>query len=480
MPGKSARKIQGKALAAKSGIRKTKFKTIRNNRKNASQSLTIEGVDTFPIPITDRKGMTMALNIIANPLFWEGTRIAGIAKVYQKYRPKWLKFIYEPACPATTAGTATFGIIENGMAISSGQVTTTLLNSGGKNINIYESSFLLYKPRLRDACYTEGDLTRPVVNPFTFFLYTNTEANISPGLVKVEWTYEFQQGSGDNQLPVTVVTRTTPENIIMLQSFHTFYSDAKLTFGWGAVLGWLKKHVVPVLRKIAVVICESVIGSLGDNQRNNAVMTETVQIREGTILTIDPSDVYSSPENKTRVKDSNGTDYYLPDSARVSIYMSGETVTATNIQSAPAYKYFNIRFHDNVEQVVTQDSSVAAPPAELGSCDYWVQFDVRKDANNYIGCKAGFRRNLSLTKLLCKPFTDTGPRMGVDLMYTNQWVETPDDDIALTAELNETAFPDVFMNSSQMPCYLPVLIYKKNPLAQANWSNWLELKPYLV
>lgn len=298
------------------------FRVFNNNNQN----LTLSGTDMFQLQSDQASGFSMTCNILANPLYWYGTRIAGIAKVYQKYRPIHLRFRYVPNCPATTSGSVTIGVIEAGVTLSPETAVTTLLNSGGKNINIYQTDAIEYFPKLREPCYIDGDLAKPIVNPFTFCMYSLKNADTPPGIIYIDWEYEFLQGSGDQQIPIAVITNLTASQKLALLSENDLYNENNLKFGWGAVLGFLKTVGVPILKYIGVVICQSVVAWLSDDSKSNAVMANTVNIREATFLSVDPSDVYTAPAGKMRVKDANGCDYYLPDTARVAIYMSGDQV----------------------------------------------------------------------------------------------------------------------------------------------------------
>lgn len=356
--------------------------------QDANQVLVLQGTDTFQLHLEEQKGLQMVCNILANPLYWYGTRIAGIAKVYQKYRPRFLKFRYDPSCPATTSGSITIGVIEAGVTMTNETAVSTLLNSGGRNINIFESGFITYTPRNRDLCYIDGDITKPVVNPFCFFMYALNSDNAPPGLIHIDWEYEFYQGTGDQNMPIAVYTNTTPENILAMQSHSTFLASAQLTFGWGAVLGFLKVVGVPILRKIGVVVCKSVLALLDDNQKSNAIVEDRkLNIRDGTFLTIDPSDVYTSPANYTRVKDSNGSDYYLPDTARVAIYMSGDQVQVKKTEDKPfvrpkqMFKFEYPNMHISTISLFNRQNP--APEPFQAITDYWCEFTLVKDSNQY-------------------------------------------------------------------------------------------------
>lgn len=309
----------------------------RNNRTNrttrmkvfhdSNQSISLAGTDMFQLQSDKANGFHMTCNILANPLYWYGTRIAGIAKVYQKFRPRHLRFRYVPNCPATSSGSVTIGVIEAGVTLSPETAVTTLLNSGGKNINIFQSDAIDYYPKLKEPCYIDGDIAKPVVNPFTFCMYTLKNADVPPGIIYIDWEYDFLQGSGDQQFPIAVITSVTEaQKRLLLSTNSDLYNEHVLSFGWGTVLGFLKTVGVPILRKIGIVVCESVLAWLSDDSKSNAVMTNTVIIRDASFLTIDPSDVYTSPDGKTRVKDANGSDYYLPDTARVAVYMAGDAI----------------------------------------------------------------------------------------------------------------------------------------------------------
>lgn len=368
----------------------------------------------------------MVCNILANPLYWYGTRLAGIAKVYQKYRPRSLRFRYDPSCPATTSGSVTIGVIEAGVTMTIETAVSTLLNSGGRNINIFDTGFVDYVPRIRDLCYIDGDITKPIVNPFCFFMYALNSDNAPPGLIRIDWEYEFYQGSGDQALPTAVYTSTTPETILMLQSSSVFLASSKLTFGWGAILGFLKTVGVPILRKIGIVVCKSVLALLGDDQRSNALIEDKkIMIREGTFMTIDPSDVYTSPSNYTRVKDSNGSDFFIPDDARVSVYMSGDQVQVKSTQTpAPSNQKQLFRLeYPNYELTETHvyDKTTQVPQPFTELTDYWASFKLQKTSNayEYFSVNMYFTKDSKVIGYTTTATMDTGSSISYNEVFYN-------------------------------------------------------------
>lgn len=353
-------------------------RTQRVNRMrvyhDSNQSISLAGTDMFQLQSEQTNGFGMTCNVLANPLYWYGTRLAGIAKVYQKYKPKRLRFRYVPNCPATSSGSVTIGVIEAGVTLSPDTAVTTLLNSGGKNINIYQSDAIDYYPKLKEPCYIDGDISKPVVNPFTFFMYTLKNADVPPGILYIDWEYEFYQGSGDQQIPIAVITTFTEDKKNALLALNDpIYTPAVLGLGWGAVLGFLKVVGVPILRKVGIVVCKTVLAWLSDDSKSNAVMSNTVTIREGSFLTIDPSDIYTGPDGKTRVKDSNGSDYYLPDTARVAIYMSGDAIQKPNAAAPtpPAPLHFQPGAYFQSFASATTVNCIEIAKRTEGSFDYY-------------------------------------------------------------------------------------------------------------
>lgn len=297
-------------------------------RPRGSQNLELSGTDMFQLPSDENPKLHMTYTLPANPIYWKNTRISAIAAVYQKYRPIMLRMRYVPNCPATSSGSITMGFVEQEITFDESTAVQTILNGGGKNINIFQTDQIMFRPKIKDDLFTNGDMNQPTCNPFTFYMYTVRQSDVPPGIIYIDWQYEFKLGSGNQQMNVETKDSLTPENILMLQSHSTIYTNAQLKFGWGAVLGWLKTTGVKILKKIGVVVCQSVLGSLTDNMKSNALMSRTVPIREGQYLSIDPSDIYTSPSGYTRCKTSDGSDYFLPDTARVAIYMSGPNVSS--------------------------------------------------------------------------------------------------------------------------------------------------------
>lgn len=297
-------------------------------RPRGNQVLQLNGTDMFQLPSDEDTKLHMTFNLPCNPVYWKNTRISSIASVYQKFKPVMLRIRYVPNCPATSSGSITMGFVEQEVTFDQETAVQTILNGGGKNINIYQTDQILFRPKLKDDLFTNGDMNQPTTNPFTFYMYTVKQSDVPPGIVYLDWQYEFKLGSGNQQMAVETKDNLTPETILALQSYSVLYSNAKLKFGWGTVLGWLKTTGVKILKKVGIVVCQSVLGSLTDNFKSNSLMARTVPIREGQYLSIDPSDIYTSPSGYTRCKTSDGSDYLLPDTARVSIYMSGPNISS--------------------------------------------------------------------------------------------------------------------------------------------------------
>lgn len=114
-PNRPARRNQLKQRNNSVPIARSRQRKASGNMRvkyDASQTIVLSGTDTFQLADDDNTGFHMTCNVLANPLYWYGTRISGIAKVYQKYKPRFLRFRYAPSCPATSTGSISMGVLE--------------------------------------------------------------------------------------------------------------------------------------------------------------------------------------------------------------------------------------------------------------------------------------------------------------------------------------------------------------------------------
>lgn len=92
--------------------------------------LDVSGTDLWAV--TDSKGLDNDIFVVvpANPIYWIGTRLAGIASVYQQYKPVTFHIKYVPTCATTTPGLVTLGFLMNGISPDRSDLNVLLANSG--------------------------------------------------------------------------------------------------------------------------------------------------------------------------------------------------------------------------------------------------------------------------------------------------------------------------------------------------------------
>lgn len=319
-------------------LRVPSLKTVSS--KNNGREMILEGTDmVIPAPttqITSQIQTQLFMQIPANPMYWTGCRIAGIAGVYQNYRPLKFEVEYIPQVPVTVPGQVTLGTYFNVTAPTSNMQQSLLTSNGGKMVQCYErciSKVLCNKKTLPLDMYNmRNSLEQNTSNPFTWFAHYSggTVDGRIPGYVFVRWKYLFSDPIGLTGESTVAETQTTQEQAERSNTLP----------GWGVAISLLKSGIIPILKRVAVIFLNEVIGSL----QNGITNSETVPIYPGAVMAVDVTSIDS--QGTIRVKDDQGNLYQIPDDTRVGIYESGPvirkaaapTIELVNISNTAAYQ----------------------------------------------------------------------------------------------------------------------------------------------
>lgn len=323
---KKNRKIKSRnvPIAIATRFRKPNFRRLRS--KTGEQYIVMTGTDlVLPVPEFDPEngGQEIFLSIPANPLYWKGTRLAGIAKVYQQYRPLKFDVEYVPQVPVTFAGQVIYGTIwNNGVPFSELQQSLATSNGGGLT-TCYQrahSHVLCNQKTLPFKYYNVHDnMTENSTCPFYWHAcYTgaNKDSARSPGYVLLHWKYAFNTGLGDVTRDAAVINQTTQA---VIKDNEDYFSSSNIlpTVGWGVVLGLLKSKTIKLLRKIAILVLTDVLADLNDGSKT--------KISAGTLINYTQQDVATANTNTSQLE-MNGTYYTVSDDSKVAVYMTGQPI----------------------------------------------------------------------------------------------------------------------------------------------------------
>lgn len=323
-----ARKMIPMAYATRQ--RKPYFRRLKS--MNNEQEIIVCGEDLIiPTPNTLPQGAAKTdvfLTIPANPLYWVGTRLSGLAAVYQQYRPLEFTVDYIPQVPVTVPGQVICGTLWNNGSPSQNLQQTLMSSNGGVMTQCFKpvtSRVICNRKTLPLNLYNvHDDLALNTSNPFIWVAHysgtwqsTETPTSNQPGWVYVKWKYAFSVGLGNRGAAVQVYNETNDGDV-----------DANLNIkaGWGVVLKTLKKVGVPILRKIGVVLVNEAIAFLsGLVLLGNEVRNE-VRLPVGATYTISPEELLKPSGQEIKVRGSDGVEYYITDDTRACVYMTGEPV----------------------------------------------------------------------------------------------------------------------------------------------------------
>lgn len=322
----SRRKVKKINVPAAQATRIPKPRFRRVSSKYNEQEIIIEGEDlVIPTPDalpTSSAGTPIFLSVPANPLYWKGTRVSGIAAVYQQYRPLKFEVDYIPQVPVTVPGQVIYGTLYN-KGVDSGTFQQTLMTSnGGGMTQCYlksTSRVICNKKTLPLTLYNTFDpMNENVANPFTWVAHYSGAWNGSgsvpttnqPGWVYVRWKYMFSVGLGNTGKQVDVINQTDSSMSMLTNAFA----------GWGVVISWLKNKAVTLLSKIAIVLLDETAATASAASTS---LKTTLGI--GSTYTVDPASLNgASNDGGVTLHDDAGNTYVIPDSTRVVVYQNGE------------------------------------------------------------------------------------------------------------------------------------------------------------
>lgn len=326
------RMIQSSLPAAKTfRFRGPRFRRVFSRRQE--QRIVMTGYDlvnALPMlpPSTGNYKGTFAV-IPSNPAYWEGTRISGIAKVYQLYKPLYFAVRYVPSVPFTVPGQVVYGTEWTTSIPNDSQQQSLATSNGGGITTVYQptvSRVICSNAYLPQRSYNvAGDMSSQSVNPFNFramYVGPTAEMNVSPGYFILSWRYEFINAIGSTDRQFATITSSDSPAVK-----HIIDSSNLRTIEWGVVIGVLKNVAVQVLRHCAVYLLETVLAHLKQGNANDTT-DESVRISSGAMLTYQTG--RQDIDGKSIVT-QNGVDYEIPDDTPVYVYMNGQPL----IRSGP-------------------------------------------------------------------------------------------------------------------------------------------------
>lgn len=293
------------------------------------EDLIIPTPDTFPNVNVKNQ---VFLCFPANPSFWKGTRIAGLASQYQQYRPLMLKVRYIPQVPVTCPGQVIFGTLFNESVPNSSLQQTLMTSPGGGMVQCYlegYSNVPCNKDTLPMDLYNLHDgVVDLKCNPFWWLAHYSgayqsptTPTTTQPGWIFVKWKYEFTVGKGDTSTDSITINETTSEEAQASNAFT----------GWGVALSILKTIGQRLLAHIGIFLLNETVA-----YANRASTKLVTKLGVGTTLAVEPNALISSRnENTTVVRDADGNELVLSDDTRVCVYMAGQDWTESTPGPGP-------------------------------------------------------------------------------------------------------------------------------------------------
>lgn len=319
-------KVKQIPMAYATSQKKPHFRRISS--KNSEQEIIIEGEDLIiPTPNTLPTTSThnsLFLTVPANPLYWTGTRISGIANVYQQYRPLHFEVEYIPQVPVTVPGQVIMGTLWNNGAPEQSLQQTLMSSNGGRMTQCYKpcrSNVICNRTTLPLNQYNvHDDMALNTTNPFLWVAHYSgawssgtTPTTNQPGWIYVRWRYLFSIGLGNRGYNVAVYNEMDATIATRINAFP----------GWGVVLSFFANKAVKLLRKIGIVLIEETIATLEAIKPKNDGTVPTVTLPVGSTFTVSPDDLR---ESVVKVKGSDGVEYYINNSTRACVYMEGDAI----------------------------------------------------------------------------------------------------------------------------------------------------------
>lgn len=209
----------------------------------------VRGMDLVTSPLQAGENATnISYFIPANPVTWNGTRIAAIASGYQNYRPISFKIHYRPQVGSTSTLSMFIGTIwQNNYITSRSAIEPSLVTSpGGTYLPAWQSvcTTVPLGKKLPMRMYPIRDPSFEMV-PFSVVARASgggpsAPSQPMPGRIFIEYVYEFHNaiGSGSGFQPSQVGTTS----VWYHSSFYEGTQPIQYSGGWStnvAHKGWI-------------------------------------------------------------------------------------------------------------------------------------------------------------------------------------------------------------------------------------------------
>lgn len=192
------------------GINIAKINYFKKNFKILNQTgntMRVKGRDliySIPDGLENLSSTNIITIITANPAYWSGTRMAGIASAYQNYRPIKFHVHYVPQCAVTQQGNVIAGTLWNIAPNNTNLQQTLRTSNGGMLVQCYKNavSKVQLGRNLQFNLFRMGGKFDQESNPFIFAAMTiaTTDSNgnrINPGYFYLDYEYELKNPIGD-------------------------------------------------------------------------------------------------------------------------------------------------------------------------------------------------------------------------------------------------------------------------------------------
>lgn len=299
----------------------------RVSSSNNDQTIRLRGFDLVqPVPgfqyMTGASGVFLV--IPSNPAYWQGTRVAGVAAVYQQYRPLRFDVKYVPSVPVIVPGNVIYGTLwQQGVTDEALQQSLATSNGGGI-VTCYQPAWSRVRCNnntLPQKFYeVAGHPATQSANPFHWIAYYSGggEQSAPPGYVIVHWEYEFTVGVGSQTRSFETITAANPSAKLLMK-------EANLVSFFGVPISILKTAAIRLLRKCAVVILSDVLSHLSQGNTNDTT-DENVTLPSGSSFEY----LVGPQTNDSHSIVTQGADRYeIPDDTLVFVLMNGQTVHRT-------------------------------------------------------------------------------------------------------------------------------------------------------
>jgi hypothetical protein len=205
------RKIRNiRKINKRRGINIAKTNYFKKNFKILNQTgntMRVKGRDliySIPDGLENLSSTNIITIITANPAYWSGTRMAGIASAYQNYRPIKFHVHYVPQCAVTQQGNVIAGTLWNIAPNNTNLQQTLRTSNGGMLVQCYKNavSKVQLGRNLQFNLFRMGGKFDQESNPFIFaamtIATTDTNGNrINPGYFYLDYEYELKNPIGD-------------------------------------------------------------------------------------------------------------------------------------------------------------------------------------------------------------------------------------------------------------------------------------------